>query len=55
MHAYTHWQINKATAEEMLDELGIDQGNGDDIGIDFPSWQQVCMFMCMYVGRYVCR
>lgn len=34
-------QVDAKDAVSMLDEAGIDQGDGDDAGIDFPSWQHV--------------
>ena len=33
---------------EMIDEAGIDQGDGDQVGIDFPSWLE--LLKAMYTG-----
>ena len=33
---------------QMIDEAGIDQGTGDDLGIDFPSWLELTK--AMYTG-----
>jgi Ca2+-binding EF-hand superfamily protein len=34
--------------DEMLDQAGIDQGSGDDVGVDFPSWQS--LITMIYTG-----
>ena len=35
----SHPSIVKLTITTMIDEAGIDQGSGDNPGIDFPSFQ----------------
>jgi Ca2+-binding EF-hand superfamily protein len=41
-------EVDSETVVQMVDEAGIDQGEGDHIGIDFPSWLE--LLKGMYTG-----
>ena len=41
-------ECDSETVANMIDEAGIDQGEGDHVGIDFPSWLE--LLKSMYTG-----
>lgn len=41
-------EVDIDTVTQMLDEAGIDQGEGDHVGVDFPRWLELCRVL--YTG-----